>query len=81
MVSLSVGNTMTTTEIGLLVGFATLVVERIAAHFRAQAWVTRLVESLVADLRREHAECQKKLAKIESILVDITPVTDQEPAE
>jgi hypothetical protein len=70
---------MTTVEIVSLVGLGSLIVERISYQFRAKEWVSRLVESLVADLREEHAECRKELARMNAILVEIR--IDSEPAE
>jgi hypothetical protein len=80
---------MTTTEIGLVIGFCSLVVGHVAAYVKAQSWIPKLMESLVADLRKEHAACReevlfyrKELDKIRAILLDITPVADnEEPAE
>lgn len=81
---------MTTTEITLLVGLATLVVERIATHFagarQAEAWVRKWFDVFAADIRREHEECRKALAKqgkelteLRETLSFITP--DRSPAE
>lgn len=74
---------MTATETGLYLAFATLVVERVASHIREgshlDATVRKIMGSLVADLQAEHAECKKRLSRLESILVDITD--DTSPAE
>lgn len=77
---------MDTPEILGIVGFCTLVVERFASHMtakhKAEEWVRRKFDSLVDDLRKEHAECRAELAEIREILSFITPDTqDKSPAE
>lgn len=74
---------MTTPEILGIVGFVTLLVERIASHVKrkdqAEGWVRRWFDVFAADLRQEHARCQKELAEIREILSFIKH--DSSPAE
>lgn len=71
--------------IGLLIGFATLVVERVASHLmkgsETERAVRKMFDVLVADLRREHAQCTDELRKLRRLIDDITPIRDTTPAE
>lgn len=74
---------MTTTEIALVIGLSTLIVKHVADHLmrgsETERAVRKIMDSLVADLRREHAECREELASLRRLIDDITPVHD--PAE
>jgi uncharacterized membrane protein len=74
---------MDSTEITLGIGVVALIVKSIADHLmsgsKTEQVVRKIMDTLVADLRREHADCRQELDDLRKLIVDITP--DRDPAE
>jgi hypothetical protein len=74
---------MDSTEVSLAIGVIALIVKSVADHLmkgsELERSVRKIMDTLVADLRREHAECREELADLRELIRDITP--DRDPAE